>query len=418
MNVTDLHAYQEQYDAYKRLGLKLNMQRGQPSDADFDLSNEMLTVVNEDTLVTPGGIDIRNYPGGVAGLPEARALFATVLDAQPEEMVVWNNASLELMANTLMWAMLRGLKDSPRPWAPDKPKMIVTVPGYDRHFSLLEKLGIEMVTVAMTPDGPDIAAIERLAKSDPTVKGIFFVPTYSNPTGETITDEVAQRLAGMDTAVPDFTIFADDAYRVHHLTDDYPAPPNLLRLCASAGHPDRVYVYGSTSKMTFAGAGVGFMATSIANVKYITSLMGAQSIGPNKVEQYRHVRFLQTYPGGIPGLMRDHARLLRPKFEAVYRVLSQELADSGLATWTEPKGGYFVSLDTTRPIADRVVALANDAGVSLTPAGATFPYGRDPHNRNIRLAPSRPPVAEVEQAMTVVAACIRLASAEYDARDA
>lgn len=418
MNVTDLHAYQEQYDAYKRLGLKLNMQRGQPSDADFDLSNEMLTVVNEDTLVTPGGIDIRNYPGGVAGLPEARALFATVLDAQPEEMVVWNNASLELMANTLMWAMLRGLKDSPRPWAPDKPKMIVTVPGYDRHFLLLEKLGFDMVTVAMTPDGPDIAAIERLAKSDPTVKGIFFVPTYSNPTGETITDEVAQRLAGMDTAVPDFTIFADDAYRVHHLTDAYPAPPNLLRLCASAGHPDRVYVYGSTSKMTFAGAGVGFMATSIANVKYITSLMGAQSIGPNKVEQYRHVRFLQTYPGGIPGLMRDHARLLRPKFEAVYRVLSQELADSGLATWTEPKGGYFVSLDTTRPIADRVVALANDAGVSLTPAGATFPYGRDPHNRNIRLAPSRPPVAEVEQAMTVVAACIRLASAEYDARDA
>lgn len=414
MNVTDLHAYQEQYDAYKRLGLKLNMQRGQPSDADFDLSNEMLTVVNEDTLVTPGGIDIRNYPGGVAGLPEARALFATVLDAQPEEMVVWNNASLELMANTLMWAMLRGLKDSPRPWAPDKPKMIVTVPGYDRHFLLLEKLGFDMVTVAMTPDGPDIAAIERLAKSDPTVKGIFFVPTYSNPTGETITDEVAQRLAGMDTAVPDFTIFADDAYRVHHLTDDYPAPPNLLRLCASAGHPDRVYVYGSTSKMTFAGAGVGFMATSIANVKYITSLMGAQSIGPNKVEQYRHVRFLQTYPGGIPGLMRDHARLLRPKFEAVYRVLSQELADSGLATWTEPKGGYFVSLDTTRPIADRVVALANDAGVSLTPAGATFPYGRDPHNRNIRLAPSRPPVAEVEQAMAVVAACIKLASVEYD----
>lgn len=417
MNVTDLHAYQEQYDAYKRLGLKLNMQRGQPSDADFDLSNEMLTVVNEDTLVTPGGIDIRNYPGGVAGLPEARALFATVLDAQPEEMVVWNNASLELMANTLMWAMLRGLKDSPRPWAPDKPKMIVTVPGYDRHFLLLEKLGFDMVTVAMTPDGPDIAAIERLAKSDPTVKGIFFVPTYSNPTGETITDEVAQRLAGMDTAVPDFTIFADDAYRVHHLTDDYPAPPNLLRLCAAAGRPDRVYVYGSTSKMTFAGAGVGFMAASVANVKYITGLMGAQSIGPNKVEQYRHVRFLQTYPGGIPGLMQDHANLLRPKFEAVYRVLSQELGDSGLATWTEPKGGYFVSLDTTRPIADRVVALANDAGVSLTPAGATFPYGRDPHNRNIRLSPSRPPVAEVEQAMAVVAVCIKLASAEYDDRN-
>lgn len=415
--MTDLHTYQEQYDAYKRLGLKLNIQRGQPSDADFDLSNEMLTIVNEDTLVTPGGIDIRNYPGGVAGLPEARALFATMLDARPEEMVVWNNASLELMANTLMWAMLRGLKDSPRPWAQDKPKLIVTVPGYDRHFYLLEKLGIEMVTVEMTPDGPDMDAVERLATSDPAVKGIFFVPTYSNPTGETITDEVAQRLAGMETAVPDFTILADDAYRVHHLTDDYPAPPNLLRLCAAAGHPDRVYVYGSTSKMTFAGAGVGFFATSVANVKYIIGLMGAQSIGPNKVEQYRHVRFLQTYPGGIPGLMQDHANLLRPKFEAVYRILAQELGNSGLATWAEPKGGYFVSLDTTRPVADRVVALANAAGVSLTPAGATYPYGRDPHNRNIRLAPSRPPIAEVEQAMTVVAACIRLASAEYDGRN-
>jgi DNA-binding transcriptional MocR family regulator len=415
MTVADLHRTQEQYDAYKSMGLKLNMQRGQPSDADFDLSNELLTIVNEDTLITPGGIDIRNYPGGVTGLPEARALFASVLDARPEEMVVWNNASLELMANIFMWAMLRGLKDSPQPWSAGKPKMIVTVPGYDRHFLLLEKLGFEMVPVKMTPDGPDMEAVERLAADDTAVKGIFFVPTYSNPTGETITDEVARRLAGMHTAAPDFTIFADDAYRVHHLTDDYPTPPNLLRLCAAAGNPDRVFVYGSTSKMTFAGAGVGFFATSPANVKYITSLLGAQSIGPNKVEQYRHVRFLQLYPGGIPGLMRNHASLLRPKFEAVYRVLSRELGGAGLATWTEPKGGYFVSLDTARPVADRVVALANEAGVSLTPAGATYPYGRDPHNRNIRLAPSRPPVAEVEQAMAVVAACIKLASAEYEA---
>lgn len=414
--VSDLQSFQEQYEAYQSLGLKLNMQRGQPSDADFDLSNEMLTIISEDTLVTPGGIDIRNYPGGVAGLPEARALFATVLDARPEEVVVWNNASLELMANTLMWAMLRGLKDSPQPWVQVKPKMIVTVPGYDRHFLLLEKLGYEMLPVAMTPDGPDMEAVERLAKSDTAVKGIFFVPTYSNPTGETITPGVAWRLASMETAAPDFTIFADDAYRVHHLTDDYPLPPNLLQVCADAGHPDRVYVYGSTSKITFAGAGVGFFATSTANVKYITGLISAQSIGPNKVEQYRHVRFLQMYSGGISGLMQDHADLLRPKFEAVYRVLSQELGNSGLATWTQPKGGYFVSLDTAHPVADRVVALANAAGVSLTPAGATYPYGRDPHNRNIRLAPSRPPVAEVEQAMAVVAACIQLASAEYGAR--
>jgi DNA-binding transcriptional MocR family regulator len=417
--MSDLETSQAHFAAYKRMGLSLNMQRGQPSDADFDLSNEMLTIVNEDTLVTPGGIEIRNYPGGVAGLPEARALFASVLEARPEEMVVGNNASLEMMANVLMWALLRGLKGSDKPWAGQKPKMIVTVPGYDRHFLLLATLGFEMLTVPMTARsgfglaaGPDIEAIERLAKGDPAVRGLFFVPTYSNPTGETITEEVAQRLASMETAAPDFTILADDAYRVHHLTDDHPTPPNLLRACETAGNPDRVYVFGSTSKITFAGGGVGFFASSVANVKYITGLMSAQTIGPNKIEQYRHVRFLQTYPGGIPGLMREHAKLLRPKFAAVHRVLSRELAGTGLASWTNPQGGYFVSLDTTRPVADRVVALAKEAGVSLTPAGATYPFGKDPHNRNIRLSPSRPPVAEVEQAMEVVATCIKLASAE------
>ncbi len=412
--MSDLEAIQEHYETYKRMGLTLNMQRGQPSDADFDLSNDLLTIVNEDTLLTPSGIDIRNYPGGVAGLPEARALFATVLGARPEEMVVGNNASLELMSTVLMWALLRGMKDSDKPWVGQKPKMIVTVPGYDRHFLLLAQLGFEMAPVTMTPDGPDIEAVEKLAKDDPTVKGIFFVPTYSNPTGETITAAVAQRLASMATAAPDFTIFADDAYRVHHLTEDHASPPDLLRACEAASNPDRVYVFGSTSKMTFAGGGVGFFASSIANINYITSLMGAQSIGPNKIEQYRHVRFLQTYPGGIPGLMRAHAALLHPKFTAVDRVLSRELGGSGLATWTNPKGGYFISLDTTRPVADRVVTLANAAGVSLTPAGATYPFGLDPHNSNIRIAPSRPPVAEVEQAMAVVAACIKLASAEYD----
>lgn len=413
--MSELQAIRNVYEAFKSQGLSLNMQRGQPSDADFDLANEMLTIVNEDTLVTPSGIAIRNYPGGVAGLPEARALFATVLDARPEEVIVWNNASLELITNTLMWALLRGLKGSDKPWGQQQPKMIVTVPGYDRHFKLLHELGFEMVSVPMTPEGPDIAAIESLAAQDPAIKGVLFVPTYSNPTGETMTAVVAERLAAMAPAAPDFTIFADDAYRVHHLDEDHPAPPNLLRACEAAGNPDRVYVFGSTSKMTFAGGGIGYMATSTGNVAYLTRLMGAQSIGPNKIEQYRHVRFLQMYPGGIPGLMRDHAALLRPKFTAVDRILSRELEGSGLATWTRPKGGYFVSLDTTRPVADRVVALAKEAGVSLTPAGATFPFQQDPRNSNIRLAPSRPPVAEVEQAMTVVAACIKLASAEYDA---
>ncbi|MCA9948496.1 MAG: aminotransferase class I/II-fold pyridoxal phosphate-dependent enzyme [Anaerolineales bacterium] len=412
--MSTLAELQQEYETIKSKGLNLNMQRGQPSDANFDLSNKMLTIVDENDLVTPGSVAIRNYPGGVKGLPEARELFATQLGVHPDEMIIGNNASLELMANTLMWAMLRGMKDSPQPWVKDTAKMIVTVPGYDRHFRVLDELGFEMVSVPMTSDGPDIDAVEKLA-TDPAVKGLFFVPTYSNPTGDTVSEAVVARLASMATAAPDFTIFADDAYRVHHLTDNPDNPPNLLRACEAAGNPDRVYLFGSTSKITFAGGGIGFMAASVDNVAYLSNLMGAQIISPNKVEQYRHVKFLNSYPGGIPGLMREHAKLLAPKFNVVQEVLERDLGGSGLAAWTNPKGGYFVSLDTTRPVADRVVALAKEAGVALTPAGATYPHKKDPHNSNIRLSPSRPPVAEVEAAMEVVALCVKLASAEYDA---
>lgn len=412
--MSELSAIQSRFNAIKEKKLSLNMQRGQPSDADFDLSNPMLTIVSEDTLITPSGLEIRNYPGGVAGLPEARALFGSVLGVGAEQVVVGNNASLRLMSNLLMWALLRGLKDSTAPWVNQKPKMIVTVPGYDRHFRLLAELGFEMVQVQMKADGPDIEAIEQMAATDAAIKGLVFVPTYSNPTGETISEAVARRLGEMATAVPDFTIFADDAYRVHHLVHSPEEPPNLLQACAAAGNPDRAYVFGSTSKITFAGGGIGYFASSEANIKYITNLMGAEFIGPNKIEQYRHVRFLQTFPGGIKGLMREHAKLLAPKFEAVQRVLARELGDTGLATWTNPKGGYFVSLDTTRPVADRVVALAKEAGVALTPAGATYPHKIDPNNSNIRLSPSRPPAAEVEQAMEIVAVCVKLASAEFE----
>lgn len=410
-----LQDLQEQYKVVQGMNLNLNMQRGQPSDADFDLANPMLTIVDENDLVTPSGIALRNYPGGQAGLPEARELFGTILGVRPAEMIVGNNASLKLMSNTLMWALLRGLKDSERPWVQQSPKMIVTVPGYDRHFSLLDALGFEMVSVAMTSGGPDMDAIEELAASDAAIKGIFFVPTYSNPTGDTVSDETVRRLARMKTAAPDFTIFADDAYRVHHLTDDPVEPLNLLRACEAAGNPDRVYLFGSTSKITFAGAGIGFMASSEANVAYLTKLTGFQSIGPNKIEQYRHVKFINSYPGGLAGLMRDHAANLRPKFEAVQDVLQRELGNGRYATWTNPKGGYFVSLDTVCPVADRVVELAKGAGVALTPAGATYPHKKDPKNSNIRLSPSRPPVAEVVQAMEVVTLCVRLATLEYDA---
>jgi DNA-binding transcriptional MocR family regulator len=409
MNVNDLR---KKYNDYKAMNLKLNMQRGQPSDADFDLSNELLTIVGPNDVMTASKFDVRNYPGGVQGLPEARELFAEVLGVKPSETIVGNNASLQLMSEVLMWAMLRGLKDSKTPWVKESPKMIVTVPGYDRHFLLLQEIGYELITVPITSTGPDMDAVETLAGKDSSIKGILFVPTYSNPTGDTISDENVKRLASMKTAAPDFTIFADDAYCVHHLTDTPKVPLNLLTACKDAGNPDRVYLFSSTSKITFASAGLGFMASSEANIKYISNLFNAQTIGPNKLEQLRHVKFLRAYPGGIAGLMKEHAKLIAPKFAVVNEVLTRELAGTNLATWTNPQGGYFISLDTAQPVADRVIQLANDAGVSLTPAGATYPNGKDPNNSNIRLAPTRPPVQEVKLAMEVVATCIKLASAD------
>lgn len=409
-----LENLKKQFEEYRALGLSLNIQRGQPADENFAISDPMLAIVSGKDVRTPSGVDIRNYPGGVAGIKEARELFGTMLDLKPEEMVVGNNSSLRMLANTLMWALIRGLKDSPKPWGREgRPKMIVTIPGYDRHFSLLDGLGFEMVTVNMTGDGPDMDAVEKLAASDPAVKGLVFVPIYSNPTGEIISAEKVKRLAAMKCAAPDFTIFADNAYAVHHLGGERAAmPPNLLRACEAAGNPHRAYIYGSTSKITFGGAGIGFFGTSTDNVKYISGLLNCEFIGPNKVEQYRHVKFLGSYPGGIPGVMEAHSAILTPKFDAVQEILERELGGTGLAEWTKPKGGYFVSLDTAKPVAARVVELANELGVSLTPAGSTYPFGKDPRNSNIRIAPSRPPLADVVKAIEILCLCVKLASAE------
>jgi DNA-binding transcriptional MocR family regulator len=400
----------ERYDALRALGLKLDLTRGQPGDDNFDISNAMLTIVDDKLLVTPGGVALRNYPGGIAGIKEARELFAPMLGVQPDEIIVGNNASLALEGNVLMWAMLRGVPGSAAPWCKSDVKFIVTAPGYDRHFLMLERLGIAMVTVGMTADGPDIAAIEKLVASDPNIKGMLYVPTYSNPTGDTTSQAVADRLGAMKTAAPDFTIFADDAYAVHHLDDAPPAHPDLLGAAKKAGNPTRVILFGSTSKITFAGAGVSFLAGSKQTIAWIGELMGTQMITPNKVEQYRHVLFLGRYPGGIAGVMKAHAKLLAPKFAAVEEVLSKELGGKGLARWTKPKGGYFVSLDTEKAAASKVVQLAKDAGVALTPAGATYPFGKDPNDRNIRISPTRPPLDQVRKAMEVVAVCVQLAS--------
>jgi len=396
------------------------MERGQPSNANFDLSLPLLSAVTEGDYITDSGVDVRNYPGGIAGLPEARALFAPVLGVEPDEIIVGNNSSLQLMGQVLGWALLKGVRGSDHPWGQTRsgnaPKLIVTVPGYDRHFGLATALGYELVTVGMRADGPDLDAVEALASSDPDIKGLYFVPTYSNPTGDSLSAETAERLLRMKTAAPDFTVFADDAYAVHHLVEPATPAPKLLRIAESAGNADRVIVFGSTSKITFASGGLAFVGMSRDNIAWWSPLFSAQSIGPNKVEQWRHVRFLRAYPDGIAGLMRDHASLLKPKFDAVAESLVNELGNRSLASWSAPTGGYFVSLDTTRPVADRVVTLAREAGVALTPTGATYPGSIDPSNSNIRLAPTRPSLDEVKQAMHVVCCCVRLASAEYDAQ--
>ncbi len=405
---------QLRYESLKGLGLQLNIERGQPGDDNFNLSNALLGNVTEKDVKTKSGFDVRNYPGGVLGLPEARELFSGILGVKPEEMIVGNNSSLQIISHVLMWALLRGLVGSPAPWCKGQPKMIVTVPGYDRHFTLLSELGFEMIQVRMTKEGPDMDEVEKTAAADANVKGIIFVPTYSNPGGETVSDKTVARLVAMKTAAPDFTIFADDAYVVHHLVDNPVKPKNFLRACEEAGNPNRVYLFGSTSKITFSGAGVGFMATSPANLAYIAKLFGTMFIGPNKLEQLRHVKFLGSYPGGVAGIMKEHAKLLKPKFDITDKVLSRELDGTGLAAWSKPAGGYFISLDTTKPVAKRAVALCKEAGVAITPAGATFPFGKDPRDSNIRISPTRPPVAELEKAIEILAVCIKLASAEYD----
>lgn len=399
------------YQEYKAMGLELNMQRGQPADDNFNLANPMINILDEGETSSRDGVDLRNYPGGPAGLKEARELFAEMLDLEWDQVIVGNNASLKMLSNLLMWTIVKGVKGSAAPWVPGKDKFIVTTPGYDRHFTLLDGLGFEMLTVDMTEEGPDMDQVEKLAQ-DPDVKAMIFVPTYSNPTGDCLSEASAKRMAAMKTAAEDFTIFADDAYAVHHLVDAPVARPNLLKLCEAAGNPNRVYLFASTSKVTFASGGLGTMATSKDNLAWYMPLLGTQFIGPNKVEQYRHVKFLNQFNGGWKGLMKAHADIIAPKFQAVLDVLDKELGGTGLATWTKPQGGYFISLNTSKPVADKVVSLAKEAGVALTPAGATYPGKKDPKNSNIRLAPTRPPLEEVKKAMEVVALCVKIASLE------
>lgn len=409
-----LENLQADYARFCALDLSLNMERGQPANENFDLSLPMLSILSDSDYMTDSGVDVRNYPGGIAGLMEARELFCEQLRVAPDEILIGNNSSLEMMGHVLTWALLKGVRGSSKGWIHDQPKLIVTVPGYDRHFSLASSLGYELIPVKILDNGPDMDAVEKLVASDPSIKGIYFVPTYSNPTGDCLSEESAQRLVSMQAAASDFTIFADDAYAIHHLVEPEQEEPNLLRLAEVAGNPDRVILFGSTSKVTFASGGLAFTGMSKNNIQHWSALFSNLSIGPNKVEQWRHVKFLRSYQGGLTGLMRDHAQLLKPKFDAVIETLELGLGNRDLAHWSNPRGGYFVSLDTKLPIASRVVELARQAGVSLTPTGATFPGGMDTNNSNIRLAPTKPSLEDVQAAMEVVVCCIKLASAEFE----
>jgi DNA-binding transcriptional MocR family regulator len=397
------------------LGVKLDMTRGKPSAEQLDLAAGLFVNLEATGYAAADGTDTRNY-GGLDGLPEMKAVFAEMMETSPAQVVVGGNSSLQMMHDTVVRALLHGVPDGQGPWGKlSKVKFVCPTPGYDRHFAICEHHGIEMIPVGIDDQGPDMDEVERLVASDPAIKGMWCVPKYSNPTGATYSDAVVSRLARMKTAAPDFRILWDNAYAVHDLYDTGDRLVNILTSCGEGGHPNRALVFVSTSKVSFAGAGVAAMASSSANLADAKRHAGVQTIGPDKVNQLRHVRFFRDL-AGIRAHMARHAELLRPKFEAVSRVFDAELGGKGIATWTRPRGGYFVSLDTLDGCASEVVRLADDAGVKLTAAGATFPYGKDPRNRNIRIAPSLPPLAQVEQAMQVVAACVELASARVAAR--
>jgi DNA-binding transcriptional MocR family regulator len=406
----DLAGARADYDALKSQGMKLDLTRGKPSAEQLDLASALLSLPGEDVRAADG-TDTRNY-GGLQGLPELREVFSGPLQVPAAQLIAFGNSSLELMHDTLVHALLSPLPGARRRWVEEeKVVFLAPVPGYDRHFAASERLGIELVPVPMTDDGPDMDVVERLVAEDASVKGIWCVPKYSNPTGTVYSDEVVRRLATMTTAAPDFRIMWDNAYAVHHLTEEAVEIADLLALATEAGNADRVFVFGSTSKVTLAGAGVSFLGASEANVTWWLGLTGKRTIGPDKTNHLRHARFLKD-AAGVAEHMRKHREVIAPKFAAVQRVLAEAFADVPGVTWSEPVGGYFVTLTVPDGLASEVVRLAKEAGIALTPAGATHPYGKDPQDAVIRLAPTFPVLDEVEKAMSGVAVCVKLALAQ------
>ena len=400
---------ESQYAAFKTANLNLDLTRGKPGSGQLDLSNGLDGVL-AGNYRSESGVDCRNY-GGLDGIPEAKTLFCRVLDVEPDEVFIGGNASLTLMFQAMAHAHLFGVRGPDSAWHKQGlVKFLCPVPGYDRHFSVCEELGIEMIPVAMTEDGPDMDQVEELVKADPRIKGIWCVPRFSNPTGIVYSDQVVDRIAKLGAIAGEhFRVMWDNAYSIHALDPSAPALASLMSAAKKHGTEDSVLLFGSTSKVTFAGSGLAFMAASQENLKYFKKHLGMITIGPDKVNQLRHVAFFKDYDG-LLAHMAKHADLLKPRFDAVLSHLDRGFAQSDMGSWTVPKGGYFVSFDTRPGLAKQVVALAADAGVKLTPAGATFPYGKDPEDSNIRLAPSFPSLEDINKTMEVFVVCVKLAS--------
>jgi len=400
----------QQYDELKARNLNLDLTRGKPSSEQLDFSNALLSLPGEGDYTDNTGVDVRNY-GGLTGIADIRELWAEALGINPDNLIAGDSSSLNIMFDLISWSYIWGNNDSPRPWKDEETvKWICPVPGYDRHFSITEHFGFEMVQVPMTPTGPDMDAVEELVK-DPQVKGMWTVPVFGNPTGVTFAPEVVEKLAAMETAAPDFRIVWDNAYAIHTLTGAQTDNPDVIALAEKHGNPNRFWYMSSTSKITLAGSGVAFFASSKANLEWYASHASIRGIGPNKVNQLAHARLLGDVQG-LHTLMKQHANSLAPKFEAVIGILQGRLGEYGVAQWTEPEGGYFISLDVLDGSATRVWELAKDAGITLTKAGASFPGGVDEKDQNIRLAPSLPPLDEVRTAMDGVATCVLLACVE------